>query len=587
MDIPNAPTRLPGLLQPIFGCLLLLVSCATGGPQQEGWVYRIPQRQSLLTAYQETLQEPSVQCQFETDSPTPLEATIVQLFQKDPSRWIPTRCHALAQVCQAGSALSDHGLEREAEQWQQFCDFFQVCRERNRRLVQLDETLSRWQPPLLLTLAQQWPTTEARYGQDLAHHEPEVAANVRQRHQLLAAAHASQCRWSLHFARTFVRTGLALMGPDQRTLTYLAGELARRDPSSGTLLDRLTPATKAYSTLQQAYVHYREIAAQGGFHELPGTCKGLRRSSRRDPRHGLLAVRLAQEGLYVDPGKGNAWIPFNGPLEEAVKRFQRMHHLPETGTIGPATLTALNQSAGAKKVALNAALATYRKAVPPYETTLMLVQMPAAFVEVYISGELRRLERAIIGRGRRDPDGTRPFATPVLDATITTVIFNPVWHVPSGIARDEIEPLLARDPGYLARNNYRREAIRDQRVRYLQLPGPANALGRVKFHFANSHDVYLHDTPSKHLFKKSRRLFSHGCVRLQHATKVAALLLNRDQGFSWDQLRSVLKSDTTTEYRLKTPIPVHLLYSAAAADGEGNLHFLPDLYGHEQATEDN
>jgi murein L,D-transpeptidase YcbB/YkuD len=271
-------------------------------------------------------------------------------------------------------------------------------------------------------------------------------------------------------------------------------------------------------------------------------------------------------------------IVFGPALEAALKRFQRMHHLTETGAVGPATLAALNVTADAKAEALRQALAAYRRAVPPWESTFVLVQMPAAYLEYYVDGELRRHQRTALGRTVRDADGAQPMATPVLNSTITAVIFNPEWHVPWSIATNELEQAIEKDPGYLARNHYRREILGEERVRYIQSPGSHNALGRVKFHFANSHDVYLHDTPQKRLFRLPRRLLSHGCVRVEDAVKVATLMLNLDQGFNWERLGRVLKSGETTEYRLKTPIPVHLLYSTAAADSNGNLHFMPDVY---------
>ncbi len=271
-------------------------------------------------------------------------------------------------------------------------------------------------------------------------------------------------------------------------------------------------------------------------------------------------------------------MAFGPALEAALKAFQRMHHLTETGAVGPATLEALNVTAASKSDALRQALAAYRWAVPPWESTFVLVQMPAAYLEYYVDGELRRHQRTALGRTRRDADGARSMATPVLNSTITAVIFNPEWHVPWSIATNELEPAMEKDPGYLARNHYRREVLGKNRVRYIQSLGDHNALGRVKFHFANSHDVYLHDTPRKRLFKLPRRLLSHGCVRVEQAVKVATLMLNLDQGFNWERLGKVLKSGETTEYRLKTPVPVHLLYSTAAADANGNLHFMPDVY---------
>ena len=373
------------------------------------------------------------------------------------------------------------------------------------------------------------------------------------------------------------------MDGDERAPRFIAGDLARTDADPGAFLERLVPHSRAYSNLVEAYRRYRLLAADEGFDPLTESYQNLRRARRRDLRHRVLASRLVAEGLLDEVPGGEGPIPFGRTLEDALKRFQRMHHLSQTGAIGPATLAALNVPAAAKREGLRRALAGYRKAVPPWESTFVLVQMPAAFLEYYVGGELRRHQRTVLGRPELDDEGARPLATPVLNSSITAVIFNPEWHVPWSIAVNELEPIIEKDPAYLARNHYRREIPGKNRVRYIQSPGPHNALGRVKFHFANSHDVYLHDTPQKHSFRLPRRLLSHGCVRVEKAVKVATLMLSLDQGFNWENLERVLKSGETTEYRLKIPVPVHLLYTTAAADSNGDLHFLPDTYEREQA----
>ncbi len=270
-------------------------------------------------------------------------------------------------------------------------------------------------------------------------------------------------------------------------------------------------------------------------------------------------------------------LPAGETYGHLVEGYRRYRELAESGEAG---------ADGGKRDALRVALAAYRRSVPPWESTFMVVQMPQAFLELYVDGIFLRRFRTVIGSARTEKEegsGERlmPNATPVLDSAITAIIFHPEWNVPGTIAREEIEPRLEKDPGMLHRKGMRREVYADGSVRYVQDPGPLNALGKVKFHFDNSHDVYLHDTPEKSFFRKPRRLFSHGCVRVQRAVKLALLLLARDQGFTWDRLKTVLKEGKTTEYKLVTPIPVHLLYSTAAADSDGNLYFFPDLYGRE------
>ncbi len=507
-----------------------------------------------------------------------LDGEIRALLAADANRWIFKECDTLQSICTAGIAVREHGLGRWADIWQRFCGHAARCRTRQDELADLERGIADWQPPLLLSPLSKWSTTVTRYARHLPEHAPAVASALHRHQELAREAADHRCQLAVEYAQSLAGTALELMEGDTRAPRFVRGELARTDVDPASFLHRLVPGSDAYRNLVEAYGRYRLIASSGGFVTLTARFAGLRRSRRKDGRHRILATRLVAESLLSKDPPGREEIPFVQTVETALKSFQRMHHLTQTGAVGPATLAALNITATEKAAALRRALVAYRQAVPPWESTFVLVQMPAAFLEFYVGGELRRHQRTVLGRPERDSEGARPLATPALNSTITAVIFNPEWHVPWSIAENEIKPAIEKDPSYLTRNSYRREVSGKDRVRFVQSPGPHNALGRVKFHFANSHDVYLHDTPQKRFFRLPRRLLSHGCVRVEQAVKVATLMLNLDQGFNWERLRKVLRSGETTEYRLKTPVPVHLLYSTAAADSNGNLHFMPDSY---------
>jgi hypothetical protein len=558
------------------------IGCATAGRNRAPeWVSAAPQRGEVVEIFLADLPA-EVPCDWSTlvaaGQTSTMDDEILALLNSDSSRWKVQDCGALLRTCAAGVTLRDHGLHRWADVWLRFCGHAARCRTRHNEMALLAERISQWQPPPLLAPLHEWLLIVERYAAHLHDHEPAVAAAIHHHRLLAREAAVDQCQLTVEYAQTVAGTALELMAGDKRAPRFIAGELARTDVDMATFLERLVPNSQAYRNLVLAYGRYRGLATDKAFHELSRKHQKLRRTHRKDHRHRQLANRLAAEGLLSRVPTGTGAIVFGAALEAALRNFQRMHHLTETGAVGPATLVALNVTAAAKAESLRKALAAYRRAVPPWESTFVLVQMPAAYLEYYVGGELRRHQRTALGRTVRDADGARPMATPVLNSTITAVIFNPEWHVPWSIATNELEPAIEKDPGYLARNHYRREVLGEERVRYIQSPGSHNALGRVKFHFANSHDVYLHDTPQKRLFKLPRRLISHGCVRVEQAVKVATLILNLDQGFNWERLKQVLKSGETTEYRLKTPIPVHLLYSTAAADSNGNLHFMPDVY---------
>lgn len=152
-------------------------------------------------------------------------------------------------------------------------------------------------------------------------------------------------------------------------------------------------------------------------------------------------------------------------------------------------------------------------------------------------------------------------------------MFNPPWNVPAEIASKEILPKEARDPGYLARNDF---VQIDGRLQ--QLPGPKNALGVVKFDLPSPFGVYLHDTPAKALFDRSRRALSHGCMRLEKPQALAEALLG-PQGWSSDSVVQAVAAGRTQTTALRTPLPLYVVYWTADLSPEGRVRFRPDVYG--------
>jgi murein L,D-transpeptidase YcbB/YkuD len=160
--------------------------------------------------------------------------------------------------------------------------------------------------------------------------------------------------------------------------------------------------------------------------------------------------------------------------------------------------------------------------------------------------------------------------TPELQASITSLLFNPPWNVPLSIASKEIWPKLAQDPNYLNRHHMvtrRNGAIQ-------QLPGPSSALGQIKFELPNRFDVYLHDTPMKNLFSRDNRRQSHGCVRVQNPRELAALLLQQPV----EVINKGIALGYTNRRMLPAPMPVFLVYQTAFAGANGGIEFRPDVY---------
>lgn len=188
-------------------------------------------------------------------------------------------------------------------------------------------------------------------------------------------------------------------------------------------------------------------------------------------------------------------------------------------------------------------------------------------------------------------------------ANIKSVIFRPYWNVPLSIVRAELLPHIEKDPAYLAKNSYEivngAETVADQgslseqikgqvrsgKLGIRQIPGPTNALGLLKFHFPNPYDVYMHGTPAMELFSRSRRDFSHGCIRVEDPIALAAWLLRDKPEWTADHIRAATLAEKTFRVDLEHPIPVLIVYGTAVVMENGEVDFFRDIYHQDTALE--
>jgi len=193
--------------------------------------------------------------------------------------------------------------------------------------------------------------------------------------------------------------------------------------------------------------------------------------------------------------------------------------------------------------------------------------------------------------------------TPVFSDTMQYVVLRPYWEVPYSITRAETVPHILRDPGYLAKENMEvvdsgqnvvsagtvsgevLDQLRAGKLFVRQQPGPKNSLGLVKLVFPNSYNVYMHDTPSTELFAKSRRDFSHGCIRLERPADLAAWVLRDNPGWTPQRIQAAMNGATTQQVNLAHPIPVLIVYATVVVPEDGLVHFYDDIYGHDAALE--
>jgi len=193
--------------------------------------------------------------------------------------------------------------------------------------------------------------------------------------------------------------------------------------------------------------------------------------------------------------------------------------------------------------------------------------------------------------------------TPVFEAAMRYVVFRPYWNVPPSIQANELVPHIARDAAYLARNNYEvvtpdgepieassvdastLARLRSGDLQVRQKPGANNALGLVKFMFPNQNNVYLHSTPSQTLFSRSRRDFSHGCIRVEDPAGLAAWVLHDQPQWTPEKIKAAMNGKEPTTVSLAKPIPILIIYTTATVSDDGVIHFFEDIYGHDATLE--
>lgn len=353
----------------------------------------------------------------------------------------------------------------------------------------------------------------------------------------------------------------------------------------------LAPRHAEYARLRQALRHLRASQRWGDW----GTVEdgpSLRVDST-EVRVEALRRRLQ---LSTDPlerylaAVGTDSRRFDRALEEAVQRFQQRHGLAPDGVVGPRTRGALNVPIADRIAQVEVNLERWRWLPDDLGRRHVRVNIAAFVGEVWENDTLALRTRAIVGSYSRQ--------TPSFNSAIEHLTLAPYWYVPPTIAALDKLPLIQEDPGYVAASRMTLFAAGspepvdvstvdwtgmtgaefNSRFLLRQEPGPANALGHVKFMFPNRYAVYLHGTPQEALFLRAARDLSSGCVRLEQALEVADHLLADQPEWTPARIRQVVAEGEERRVNLSAPVPVYLLYFTAFVDPDGTLHLRPDIY---------
>ncbi|CAG9174701.1 L,D-transpeptidase family protein [Cupriavidus pinatubonensis] len=353
------------------------------------------------------------------------------------------------------------------------------------------------------------------------------------------------------------------------------------------------PSFPLYGTLRDALAHYRTLAAQPGWDRtLPAPPGGKLTSGQAYSGLAEMARRL--HALGDMPADAPAPKRYSGAVVDGIKAFQARHGLETDGVIGAGTLAQLNTTPAARVRQIELTMERLRWTPLTDSPRMIVVNIPEFMLRAYdYNGgklDIKLQMKVIVGKAL----DTR---TPLFKEDMRYIEFSPYWNVPPSIARSETIPRLRRDPAYFTQQGFEfvsngkavttlsdanLDAVMNGRMRIRQRPGPMNALGDIKFVFPNNQNIYLHHTPTPQLFKRDRRDFSHGCIRVEEPVALAKFVLQDMPGWTEERIRQAMTKGQSNTVALQQPLPVVLAYGTAIARADGRVYFLPDIYGQDK-----
>lgn len=408
----------------------------------------------------------------------------------------------------------------------------------------------------------------------------------------------------------------------------------------GAMLMTAPPQTNEYKRTLAAYRRWVELAKQDPGGGLPEVTRQLRPG---DAYRGAKRMRelLVLDGDLESDAPETSATRYDPALAAAVRHFQFHHGLQADGKIGPPTIAALNVPTAERVHQLAIALERWRWLPELYQNAPIFVNLPEYKLRVYSSeppppldltpplveeaGVVHASERptsadmtsdhttialemnVVTGKAGILPPkkkGEQPedHQTPMLVNLMRYLIFRPYWSVPIDITQREVLPGIAKDPDYLTEHNFEIVDRHKKTVSYTpkldakllhgdlmvrQDAGDDNSLGLVKFMFPNPYSIYLHSTPAVGLFSRTRRDFSHGCVRVEKPLALAAWILRDRQEWTPDKIDEAMNTgDDNKAVGLKQTIPVTIFYTTAYVEADGTVDFTHDIYGYDKLLDE-
>ena len=330
---------------------------------------------------------------------------------------------------------------------------------------------------------------------------------------------------------------------------------------------------KVYTALKGQLANYYSIAKNGGWGTITST--GQLKKGTKSPAVIALKKRLQLSKDYNGTDTTNI---FSDSLEFAVKSFQQRNGLKPTGIVNDSMITVLNipveQRIQQIIVNMNRAMWMPKQV----DSSRIEINIPSQMLYAYADSGKAFEMPVIVGK-----EGN---STVMFSSNISQIVFNPTWNIPESIVKNEIMPKIKEDKNYLKKNNIEVVKQNDSLPVLRQLPGKNNPLGKAKFLFPNTHDIYLHDTPDKTAFAKQDRALSHGCIRVADAARLAQYLLKDQSDWTAQKINSAMNNGKEETVTLKNRQAVNINYLTAWVDKDGYMNFRPDVYSHDKEAMD-
>lgn len=377
-----------------------------------------------------------------------------------------------------------------------------------------------------------------------------------------------------------VDEGIKRKGIYRDATTYLSGIAESDHPRA--YFRGLVPQTREYSRLMKEKIRLERLIENGGWG------RAVPASALEAGDTGDAVVALRDRLMAMGFLERTSTMVYDRNIEQAVQRFQAAHGLEPDGTAGSATIAELNKSPEQRLVSVLVAMERERWLNKERGSRHILVNLTDFSARIIDNDVITFETRAVVGANALDR------RSPEFSDEMEHLVINPTWNVPRSIAVNEYLPQLQANPGaaaHLRLYDWQGRQVSRANINFSaynrntfpfdlkQPPSPQNALGLVKFMFPNKYNIYLHDTPSKHLFQRARRAYSHGCIRLADPFEFAYAILARQEENPKEFFHRILETGRETQVELDQKIPVHIIYRTAFTDAKGQAQYREDVYG--------